>query len=266
MLTAGRHAATRPRTNPECVTSTSIHVGSVTFEARGRQRLGVRRPNSGIWLLRHGNFLVRRGGRFANHPHLHGGEDCFYGSAPVPSKACFRRGQRRPEKLRKWFDSAGSPLDAAAHENSEMMKIVMGSEPRLLNILRAVVTFRAQEAGLTKAEAEYVALAIDEAAANVIRHTYCGRHDALFAVELRRLPDRLEFILEDWGPKVCQDQIRPRPLDELRPGGLGTYFIYSFMDECSYDPDCQEGNRLKLVKFLSRKDTWCNEGSSAKSG
>ena len=148
----------------------------------------------------------------------------------------------------------------------KMMRIAISSEPRLLNILRAVVKFRAQEAGLSKSDAEYVALAIDEAAANVIRHTYGGRHDALLALEVRSLPDRLEFILEDWGPKVCEDLIRPRPLDELRPGGLGTFFIYSFMDECSYDPDFKEGNRLKLVKFLSRKGAWCNEGSSAKSG
>jgi anti-sigma regulatory factor (Ser/Thr protein kinase) len=147
-----------------------------------------------------------------------------------------------------------------------MMRIVISSEPRLLNILRAVVRFRAQEAGLSQADGDNVALAIDEAAANVIRHTYGGRHDALFALEVRRLPDRVEFILEDWGPKVREDLIRPRPLDELRPGGLGTFFIYSFMDECSYDTDFKEGNRLKLVKFLSGKGDCGNDGSSAKSG
>ncbi len=65
--------------------------------------------------------------------------------------------------------------------------------------------------------------------------------------------NRLEFILEDWGPKVREELIRPRPLDELRPGGLGTFFIYSFMDKCSYDPNFKEGNRLKLVKFLTQK-------------
>lgn len=134
-----------------------------------------------------------------------------------------------------------------------MMRIVIGSEPRLLNILRGVVECRAQEAGLSKTVAEYLALAIDEAAANVIRHTYGGRPDALMALEVRSLPDRLEFLVEDWGPKVCEELIRPRPLDELRPGGLGTFFIYAFMDECSYDPDFKEGNRLKLVKFLSGK-------------
>ena len=147
-----------------------------------------------------------------------------------------------------------------------MTRIAISSEPRLLNILRAVVKFCAQEAGLPKSDAEYLALAIDEAAANVIRHTYGGRHDALMALEIRSLPDRLEFRLEDWGPKVREELIRPRPLEELRPGGLGTFFIYSLMDECSYDPDFKEGNRLKLVKFLSRKGAGCHESSSAESG
>ncbi len=144
-----------------------------------------------------------------------------------------------------------------------MTRIVLGSEPRLLNVLRAVVRFRAQEAGFSPSDSEYVALAVDEAAANIIRHTYRGSCDGHMALEVRRLPDRLEFILEDWGPKVCEDKIRPRPLDELRPGGLGTFFIYSFMDECSYDQDYKKGNRLKLVKFLG-KGCLRNDGSSAK--
>ena len=146
-----------------------------------------------------------------------------------------------------------------------MMRVTIGSEPKLLNILRCVVEFSAQVAGLTKSDSEHLALAIGEAAANVIRHTYCGRTDAAVALEVHKLPDRLEFILEDSGPKVCEDQIRPRPLDELRPGGLGTFFINSFMDECTYDPAFTGGNRLKLVKFLARKGTGCNESKSAQS-
>jgi len=147
-----------------------------------------------------------------------------------------------------------------------MMRIAIGSEPRLLSIMRSVVKFCTQVAGFSKSDSEYLALAIDEAAANIIRHTYGGRHDAVLVLEIHTFPDRLEFILEDSGPKVCEDRIRPRPLDELRPGGLGTFFIYSFMDECSYDPNYQDGNRLKLVKFLSRKGANCDESQSAQSG
>ncbi len=86
----------------------------------------------------------------------------------------------------------------------KMIRIAISSEPRLLNILRAVVKFCAQEAGLSKSDVEYAALAIDEAAANVIRHTYGGRHDALLALAVRSLPDRLEFLLglRSQGPRA----------------------------------------------------------------
>jgi anti-sigma regulatory factor (Ser/Thr protein kinase) len=147
-----------------------------------------------------------------------------------------------------------------------LIRIAISSQARLLNVLRGAVKVCARDAGVSASDAEYLTLAIDEAAANVIRHTYCGNCDTRLALEIHSLPDRLEFILEDWGPKVREELIRPRPLDELRPGGLGTFFIYSFMDKCSYDPNFKEGNRLKLVKFLTQKGACNNEGPSAKSG
>ena len=133
------------------------------------------------------------------------------------------------------------------------MRIVIGSQSRLLHILRGVVRLLAVEWGFPESDAERVAMAVDEAAANVIRHTYGERDDARLALEFCRFPDRLEFLLEDWGPRVCLEQIRPRPLDEVRPGGLGTFFINSFMDRCSYDQDFAGGNRLRMVKYFPRK-------------
>jgi anti-sigma regulatory factor (Ser/Thr protein kinase) len=146
------------------------------------------------------------------------------------------------------------------------MRIAIDSEPRLLRVLRGVVRLRAQEAGFCKSEAERLAMAIDEAAANIILHTYGGRPDARLALEIRRFRDRLEFILEDWGPKICEEQVHPRSLEDVRPGGLGTFFISSFMDECSYDRDFRDGNRLRLVKYLLRKGSTYNEGSSSQTG
>lgn len=133
------------------------------------------------------------------------------------------------------------------------MRIVISSQSRLLHILRGVVRWVAEESGFPESDAERLAMAIDEAAANVIRHTYAGRDDAALALELRRFPDRLEFLLEDGGPRVCSEQIRPRPLEEVRPGGLGTFFISSFMDGRAYDPDFTGGNRLRMVKYFPRK-------------
>ena len=133
------------------------------------------------------------------------------------------------------------------------LRIEISSEPRLLHVLRGVVIYRAKQAGFSDSDADCLAMAISEAASNVIRHTLGNRHDDRFALEVNTYPDRMEFILEDTGPKVQPESIRPRALEDVRPGGLGTYFIKCFVDASSYDESFPNGNRLKLVKYLSPK-------------
>ena len=137
-------------------------------------------------------------------------------------------------------------------------RIVINSEARLLHVLRCVVRLRAQEAGVPSSEVDCLTVAIDEAASNIIRHAYGNRPDGRLALDVRTFPDRIEFLLEDSGPKISPDAWRPRQLDDVRPGGLGTYFIKCFMDEVAYE-DVPEGNRLRLVKYFPRKDSAANE-------
>ena len=135
--------------------------------------------------------------------------------------------------------------------------MVISTEPRLLHIMREVVRYYAREAGFPESEVYRLALAVDEAATNVIRHTYGNRPDGRLALEIRNLHDRLEFVIEDTGPKVRSAAIRPRALDDVRPGGLGSFFIKSFTDSSSYDEAYTEGNRLRLVKF--KEPSACNK-------
>ncbi|MBI1940983.1 MAG: ATP-binding protein [Acidobacteria bacterium] len=144
------------------------------------------------------------------------------------------------------------------------MKLVISSNPRLLHIVRGVIRYCAQAAGFPESDADCLAMAIDEAATNVIRHAYDNRSDARLSLELLPFPDRIEFVLEDEGRKVPPEVIRPRPLEDVRPGGLGTYFIRCFMDESSYDADFTGGNRLRMVKYLPRKVTSSDESRSQK--
>ncbi len=146
------------------------------------------------------------------------------------------------------------------------MRIVISSEPKLLHVLRGVVRYRAQEAGFSQSEVESLAMAIDEAVTNVMRHTYGNRSDASLALEILAYPDRLEFILEDSGPKVRPGEVRARPLDEVRPGGLGTLFISRIMDSTGYEEDFPAGNRLRMVKFLPRRVFSSDESSSQERG
>jgi anti-sigma regulatory factor (Ser/Thr protein kinase) len=120
-----------------------------------------------------------------------------------------------------------------------------------------VVRWLAVKNGFAVPDAECLAMAIDEAATNVIRHSYGNRTDAELGLSVQVFPNRMEFVLEDQAPKI-QGGFKPRPLEEVRPGGLGTYFINCFMDEVGYD-DVPEGNRLRMVKYFPRKDSAANE-------
>jgi anti-sigma regulatory factor (Ser/Thr protein kinase) len=133
------------------------------------------------------------------------------------------------------------------------MRMVISTQPRLLHILRGVVRHYAQEGGFSENEVGALAMAVDEAAANVIRHTYQNNPAGRMALEVLDYDDRLEFVIEDSGPKVHPECVRHRPLDDVRPGGLGTFFMKCFTDVTSYDDAFTEGNRLRLVKFKANK-------------
>jgi sigma-B regulation protein RsbU (phosphoserine phosphatase) len=96
-----------------------------------------------------------------------------------------------------------------------------------------------------------VVMAVDEACQNVIRHAYRGKAGGRIELEVSREPGELRILLRDFAPPVDPRQIRPRHLDDLRPGGLGTHLIRSAMDETVLTrAPSGHGNLLKMVKKL----------------
>lgn len=68
---------------------------------------------------------------------------------------------------------------------------------------------------------------------------------------MRRDGDALEVWLRDHAPAVDPDDIKPRPLEELRPGGLGTFFIREAMDDCTYgNLGVCNGNYVRMTKRI----------------
>ena len=62
------------------------------------------------------------------------------------------------------------------------MQLVLDSDPRNLGVVRAMVERHAGLAGFDERARHRIALAVDEACANVIRHAYCGRTDGELTV------------------------------------------------------------------------------------
>jgi sigma-B regulation protein RsbU (phosphoserine phosphatase) len=106
--------------------------------------------------------------------------------------------------------------------------------------------------GLAEATAGDVVMAIDEACQNVIRHAYGEDAKGDIVLELRLAGGLLTATLRDFAPRVSPDCMQPRDLDEVRPGGLGTHFMFEVMDEVGFvePPPAGGGNLLRMVKQL----------------
>lgn len=96
-----------------------------------------------------------------------------------------------------------------------------------------------------------IILAVGEACMNIIEHAYCGESGDII-VEIEKHGDHMVFRLTDFAHrKTCAEEMRGRPLDEVRPGGLGCHIINEIMDEVKLiecAPDC--GNVLQMKKKL----------------
>jgi sigma-B regulation protein RsbU (phosphoserine phosphatase) len=94
-----------------------------------------------------------------------------------------------------------------------------------------------------------IVMAVDEACQNIIRHGYAGEPEGDIELEIERRGDDLVFSLRDFAPKIDPSCVKPRDLDDVRPGGLGTHLIRTVMDEAEFVKTAAErGNLLRMVK------------------
>jgi len=120
---------------------------------------------------------------------------------------------------------------------------------RLCDIRRAVAA-AAAALGCSEAVVGDVVLAVDEACQNIIRHAYHGE-DGDIIVRIDGEDGDLVVRLVDFAPPVDLARLCPRPLDELRPGGLGIHFIRTVMDRVDFPPPpAGAGNLLRMVKRI----------------
>ena len=97
-------------------------------------------------------------------------------------------------------------------------------------------------------------LAIAEAAQNIVKHAYKGKENTEDKMEIKislSKENELEIGFFDKGKPVDDAKVRHRNIDDIKPGGLGTFFIQQIMDAVVF----REGekpwiNHLILTKKL----------------
>ena len=125
--------------------------------------------------------------------------------------------------------------------------------PERLHEMRRVLTQTLEGAGCPEQALRLLVLAVNEACMNVIQHGYRGDPAGEMILEILNNNDELEFRLTDFARTVDPAQVKPRALDDVRPGGLGTYFIQRIMDEFKFAvPESGEGNLLIMRKRIDK--------------
>ncbi len=135
----------------------------------------------------------------------------------------------------------------------DTIEISIPAKPEFLKIIRAAVSSICQVMGFCDEDLNNVILAVDESCSNIIKHAYGGPTEKPIQAKINICRDKFEINLRDYGKKADLKKIKPRKLDDVRPGGLGVHLIKSVMDEVVYDNSLEQGNRLKLVKNIKKK-------------
>ena len=110
-----------------------------------------------------------------------------------------------------------------------------------------------EKINLPQDQKDELVLAIAEAAQNIVKHAYRDVTETSDRMEIKisLKNNDLEIGFFDKGKAVIPENIQHRKLDDIKPGGLGTFFIKQIMDAAVFKKDQKEWvNHLVLTKKI----------------
>ena len=127
--------------------------------------------------------------------------------------------------------------------------------PDFLRVARQAVADLCSQVCAPVAWSSQLEMAVDEACANIIEHSYRNlAKNSGIQIALNRYDDRIEVDIQDTGAGFAFDDARAispdRYIAEGRSRGLGLHIIRSFVDQATYRHGTPAGNCLRLVKRL----------------
>ncbi len=133
-----------------------------------------------------------------------------------------------------------------------MLELRFNSDPKKLRMVRERVQEIAEEFGCSKKLISDLVIAINEACMNIMQHAYKGEKSGEILLEIQKASGEVQVLLTDFAEPIDPGGIQPWDLEDVKPGGLGTYFIQEIMDDCTYGHlDNKAGNYLKMRKKIN---------------
>ena len=111
-----------------------------------------------------------------------------------------------------------------------------------------------EKINIPQEQKDELVLAIAEAAQNIVKHGYKDIENTTdkMQIKISLKNNELEIGFFDKGKPVVPGNVQHRKLDDIKPGGLGTFFIKQIMDGAVFKKD-QKGwvNHLVLSKKIN---------------
>ncbi len=133
-----------------------------------------------------------------------------------------------------------------------ILELRVFARPDQLKQIRKAVREAAIAAGCSENCAGEVVIALNEACMNVMEHGYELDPNGELTVQLSIDNGILVAWLGDQCAPIDQSDLKSRPLEDLRPGGLGVHFMRECMDEVTFlTPPAGLSNLLQMTKTIS---------------
>lgn len=133
----------------------------------------------------------------------------------------------------------------------EVIEIEILSKTKYIKILRESMKYflRLNDYG-NEEQIFFMELALNEAIANVIEHTYEFDEEKKIIIKFEIDNNQFKVYIRDFGEKINTDEIKSRDLDEIKDHGLGVHIITQVFDKMMWKDINEKGNLLILIKNL----------------
>jgi serine/threonine-protein kinase RsbW len=122
--------------------------------------------------------------------------------------------------------------------------------------VRNFVSQAAFASGFNDEEVSKIALAVDEACTNVIKHAYQFNPRKQITITVTYDNGVFEVSIVDHGKQFDPDTIKQPDMKEYlssyRRGGLGVHLMKRLMDKVEYDIEPGKRNQVRLIKHIPR--------------
>lgn len=146
-----------------------------------------------------------------------------------------------------------SMAKSRGHVAAEPVRLNIKSDPATLASTRRAVEELALAGGFDATACGEIALVVNEALANIMRHAYGGATDRPIELVAELKDDEIQIRIRDWGSGV-NPELLPHthlPHDPLKPGGLGLICLRHMMDRVVFTPQ-RDGMLLEMSRKKKR--------------